>query len=625
MGNGVIAYDTCDGKDYKTMRDIIQNFLKLFHTYKQSIYKTCALALVFLAGCFLSFTMGRRLGQRSLPPAPEPSAIGTPSTAETLNGTPHFEFPPSASYSDATPSNAVLMSPDILNLAYLYEDGADTSQPSYSYAGRLYDQLAGLDAKWSSGIYDLYHYTPERLAALLGLPVETVTTPSGVIPEFKNVNLQFLDGDGQACGSTSNAKSIVSMANILYYHGILNDAGQLKAYVSDMWEASHGYSVHMGEIYYCDGSCLEHEEISTDVAAASDTSMVPAASESGEAADHEQSADESSPSSSEAEEDVGAEQAASDAGAADKTGEMTDHAATAASGQTTNNAATAASGQMTDHAATSASDSNHNSKGPGETISAEAEAAPDTTDGTGIPVNPCPGHIDFSINITVKGITEANGLFQYDQQAGSAAGQGNWKGWDEPAMEQVRYLSGQDWYQTYGINTTDLFVRNPLTSAEIDIYMTMVPENTSQQKKDFIRYALSSVGKIPYYWGGKPSSPGYTGNDFGSVTAQDEDGRFLKGLDCSGWINWVYWSVTGRGLGAASTGTLVSSGRAITKDQLVPGDICIRTGPSAHVVIFLGWAADGQMLCIQETSGNVNNVEVGIAASDWQSYRRILE
>lgn len=69
---------------------------------------------------------------------------------------------------------------------------------------------------------------------------------------------------------------------------------------------------------------------------------------------------------------------------------MTNHAATAASGQTTNNAATAASGQTTDHAATAASDSNNNSKGPGETISAEAEAVPDTTDGTGIPVNPCP-------------------------------------------------------------------------------------------------------------------------------------------------------------------------------------------------------------------------------------------
>ena len=108
-------------------------------------------------------------------------------------------------------------------------------------------------------------------------------------------------------------------------------------------------------------------------------------------------------------------------------------------------------------------------------------------------MNPCPGHMDFSINITIKGITEDNGLFRTDELAGSAAGQGTWNGWDGPAMEQIRYLSAQDWYQVYGINTTDLFVRNPLTSAEIDIYMTMVPENTSRQKKDFIRYALSSV------------------------------------------------------------------------------------------------------------------------------------
>ena len=607
------------------MNRLIQLFLKLFHTYKQRIYKLSALALVFLAGCFLSFTMGRRLGQRSLAPAPKPTAISTPSTAETLNGTPHFEFPPSASYSDATPSNADLMSPDILNLAYLYEDGADTVQPSCSYAGQLYDQLSGMDAKWSSGLYDLYHYTPERLAGLLGLPVETVTTPSGVIPEFKNVNLQFLDGDGQASGSTSNARSIVSMANILYYHGILNDMGQLKAYVSAMWEASHSYSVHMGEIYYCEGSCLEQGNASADISADAGTSLAPAASENMESSDHVPSSAPPSPPSLEAEETAGAAQAAGDDGTEERREE--DNAAAV---QTADNVTTVAAAQNADNtsaaeAAQTDTASNHHSKGPGETISTDAGFESETTVAPEPLVNPCPGHIDFSINIMIKGITEANGLFRTDELAGSAAGQGTWNGWDEPAMEQVRYLSGQDWYQIYGINTTDLFVRNPLTSAEIDIYMTMVPENTSRQKKDFIRYALSSVGKIPYYWGGKPSSPGYTGNGFGSVTTPDEDGRFLKGLDCSGWINWVYWSVTGRGLGAASTGTLISSGRAITKAELVPGDICIRTGPSAHVVIFLGWAADGQMLCIQETSGNVNNVEVGIAASDWQSYRRILE
>lgn len=88
-----------------------------------------------------------------------------------------------------------------------------------------------------------------------------------------------------------------------------------------------------------------------------------------------------------------------------------------------------------------------------------------------------------------------------------------------------------------------------LNSREIEQYMGLVPEDASQQRKDFVRYALTSVGKIPYYWGGKPSAPGYTGNSFGSLTVPDEDGRILKGLDCSGWINWVYWSVTGRGAG----------------------------------------------------------------------------
>ena len=116
-----------------------------------------------------------------------------------------------------------------------------------------------------------------------------------------------------------------------------------------------------------------------------------------------------------------------------------------------------------------------------------------------------------------------------------------------------------------------------------------------------------------------------TDDSFGSLTVPDEDGRILKGLDCSGWINWVYWSVTGRGLGAQSTRTLLGSGTPVSRDELLPGDICIRFNPMAHVVIFLGWTAEGNMLCIQETTGNSNNVEVGTVTSDWESYRRILE
>ena len=43
------------------------------------------------------------------------------------------------------------------------------------------------------------------------------------------------------------------------------------------------------------------------------------------------------------------------------------------------------------------------------------------------------------------------------------------------------------------------------------------------------------------------------------------------------------------------------------------------------VVMFLGWYEDGRMVCIQETSGTVNNVEVALVTPDWAAYRRLLD
>ncbi|MCC8024329.1 MAG: NlpC/P60 family protein, partial [Clostridium sp.] len=262
------------------------------------------------------------------------------------------------------------------------------------------------------------------------------------------------------------------------------------------------------------------------------------------------------------------------------------------------------------------------STGPGQAPS----SASDIEKGEGDENSRCPGHLDLSIHITIKGLRERASLYEADPLNPSLeSSPGDWQGWNDTARGWVETLDSQDWYGLYGLNTTALLMGNPLTSSEIDTYMSMLPDDASPMRRAFVKYALTSVGKIPYYWGGKPTAPGYTGNDFGSVMTPDEDGRFLRGLDCSGWVNWVYWSVTGRGLGSESTGTLVGSGTAVSKSQLIPGDICIRTGPVGHVVIFLGWTADGKMLCIQETTGNANNVEVGIVASDWNSYRRIID
>ena len=149
-------------------------------------------------------------------------------------------------------------------------------------------------------------------------------------------------------------------------------------------------------------------------------------------------------------------------------------------------------------------------------------------------------------------------------------------------------------------------------------------EDTSPKRRQVVEQALLSVGCIPYYWGGKPSRGGYEGNGFGTVVSPDADGRMLRGLDCSGWINWVYWTALGTPLSAQSTSGLTTCGRGVGKADLRAGDILIRTGSQPHVYMFLAWARDGSMYLIHETTGNVNNVTVGTYDLDLSCYRSLI-
>ena len=599
-------------------KDFYKTAAKLLHTYtyRHKILSISAGILALITACFLSYTAGRRgaavsdtgsgsVGAGSLIEEALPS--GAPLA------TPSFAFPPYASYSDATASNAEIMQPYVLNLSSLYEQDADSGAVAESYAGQLYSRLAALDAQWFSGLYELYNYTPQRMAALLGIPIESVTARSGVIPEFKTISLQIINGDSQDAGSASNRKEIISMANVLHYYGGLKGLDEMKAYAEGLWNASHLYTVSVGAVYYCDGSCLDGNPNGASVWTTDSVSEL-GLDGSGTASPSDAAGQSASPSDGagqSASPSDGAGQSASPSDAAGQTASPSD-----AAGQTASPSdAAGQSASPSDGAGQSASPSD----GAGQTAS--------PSDGAGqTAASACPGHVDCSIVAMVRGVAETKGLFQTASATPSnGADLSAWPGWNKDTMTYARELSKQDWYVYYGFNITDFPMADPLSSQEIDLYMRLVPSDASDMRKGFIRYALSSVGKIPYYWGGKPAAPGYTGNRFGTPTSPDVDGRLLKGLDCSGWINWVYWSVTGRGLGAQSTGTLLGSGKPVSRDQLQPGDICIRTGPMSHVVIFLGWTEDGQMLCIQETTGNANNVIVGTTGSEWQSYRRILE
>ena len=613
------------------------DYIQVIKKYKREILQCSALAVTVVCACAMSYMAGRYSGRLNVPAAGSSEGGAVETTSQYIDlapGSPSFLFPPGAACRDATPSNADMMDSQVLNLAYLYEDGADSTDPADSYAGRLYDLLALKDASWISGLYDLYNYTPQQLAALLGLPETAVTSPSGIIPEFRNISVHFVNSEQQETGSTSNAREIISIINTLHYFGILKDMKTMEDCADKLWNASHKYSVRIGGIYYCDGSCLDEaadgrrdaEESGTEAAGAQTAGVEPA---------------DAVIAGSEA---AGAEAVGAAVAGSETAGAEAVEAAVAGSETTGAEAVEAVAGAETVGTAATGTDAVESGAAVGEPVgsmAASAEAGAETaavasfSDASSVgsgdsdtgPADgsrTCPGHVDCTVLAVVKGTAEADSLFQAADTLEAVKASG-WTGWNADTRNMAGALLAQDWSQEYGLYTVDYPVKGLLNSQEIELYMSLVPEDASRQRKDFVRYALTSVGKIPYYWGGKPSAPGYTGNGFGSLTVPDEDGRLLKGLDCSGWINWVYWSVTGKGLGAQSTGTLLGCGSPVARDELLPGDICIRFNPMAHVVIFLGWTAEGNMLCIQETTGNSNNVEVGTVTSNWESYRRILE
>ena len=608
------------------------DYIQVIKKYKQEILQCSALAVTVVCACTMSYMAGRYSGRLNAPAAGSSEGGAVETTSQYIDlapGSPSFLFPPGAACRDATPSNADMMDSQVLNLAYLYEDGADSTDPADSYAGRLYDLLALKDASWISGLYDLYNYTPQQLAALLGLPETAVTSTSGIIPEFRNISVHFVNSEQQETGSTSNAREIISIINTLHYFGILKDMKTMEDCADKLWNASHKYSVRIGGIYYCDGSCLDEAADGRTDADESGTEAAGAVIAGSEAAGAEavgaviagsQTAGAEAVEAAVAEsETTGAEAVEAVAGSETAGAETVGTAAAgteavesgAAVGEPVGSMAASAAAEAETAAVASFSDAS-------SIVSGASDAGPADSSRT------CPGHVDCTVLAVVKGTAEADSLFQAADTLEAVKASG-WTGWNADTRNMAGALLAQDWSQEYGLYTVDYPVKGLLNSQEIELYMSLVPEDASRQRKDFVRYALTSVGKIPYYWGGKPSAPGYTGNGFGSLTVPDEDGRLLKGLDCSGWINWVYWSVTGKGLGAQSTGTLLGCGSPVARDELLPGDICIRFNPMAHVVIFLGWTAEGNMLCIQETTGNSNNVEVGTVTSNWESYRRILE
>ena len=250
--------------------------------------------------------------------------------------------------------------------------------------------------------------------------------------------------------------------------------------------------------------------------------------------------------------------------------------------------------------------------------------------------NYCPGHVDLYVKVTIYGFDDEKGLRTIDLKADDqdeneatksldvALARNGWNGWTEEQIGYVKTLIEQDWFTTYGLSISTINPKQPLTGEEISKYLSSLPENISDERKAVIKFALSSVGKVPYYYGGKASGKNYEANGFGRVVEADYKGRVLRGLDCSGWVQWVYWSAIGNKLnGAGSTAALIGEGTKIKRSELQPGDIIVRVGSDSHVVMFLQWAGNGNMIVIHENSG-ANNVSVNEVTANYPYYRKLI-
>lgn len=147
-----------------------------------------------------------------------------------------------------------------------------------------------------------------------------------------------------------------------------------------------------------------------------------------------------------------------------------------------------------------------------------------------------------------------------------------------------------------------------LTDAELIAFVNQ--QNCNATRKHILTTALSLVGKVPYFWGGK-SAAGWNDewNTPKLVTASGSSASGTirpYGLDCSGFTDWVYKTALGVSL-YEGTWNQWDNTYAITESELLPGDLGFMAEPGTvpvnHVLIYAGKGENGEQMWVHCASG----------------------
>lgn len=160
-----------------------------------------------------------------------------------------------------------------------------------------------------------------------------------------------------------------------------------------------------------------------------------------------------------------------------------------------------------------------------------------------------------------------------------------------------------------------------LTVDEIDSILNGLPDGLADARKSVVLKAYSLVGHVSYYWGGKSTSQGWDerwGNPAYVSADGFEDEYVLRtyGLDCSGYVSWVFCNAGAMDeIGAIGNGSSNQWAKSsdVSDAEALPGDLAFFAAPGErpinHVGIVVGKNDDGQMM-VAHCSSNSNNVVV---------------
>lgn len=239
---------------------------------------------------------------------------------------------------------------------------------------------------------------------------------------------------------------------------------------------------------------------------------------------------------------------------------------------------------------------------------------------TGHKAKICYGHRDINIYIQIKNMQDAFDE-EYMVSEHSFLTFLNGGQWSEDDQDWCWCLYNADWYDLYGVDPSGgngFTAGGSLSADEVNNILSNVG-SASQVRQNIISSALSQVGVLPYYFGGKPTSGGVPimtnhGQAGSPTSVADHVGRTTAGLDCFGFCQWAYWNATGSNIlpeGSMCTTTSVFNSttcgnltRLSSASELKPGDLGFQAG---HVGIFAGVSSDGKLMWIH-CNGSANTV-----------------